>query len=84
MSREITVVTTDPLPDESKTVEIKETLPITTTQRTTVRQLKAEHAAALINIENLKTSADSIVDQIVEIDEQTNLKVTDIPDKIGE
>lgn len=68
--------------DEQKTVTIAEEVTETREKKTSIAQLKEEHARVLEQITSLETRADEIVDLIEEIDTELNLEITDKPTRL--
>ena len=71
--------------DEQKTISMTETKDVTVIEKTSIGQLKQEHANILNEIEVLNIRADAIVDKINTINtEITEITVKDIPIKLTE
>ena len=71
--------------DNQKTIVISEEVTDTKEERVTIAQLKEKHSQKLEQIENLKQEADSIVDQLIVINDNAELDliVEDLPIKIN-
>ena len=73
-----------PQDDEQKTITVTEVKEVTTETKTTVAQLRIQHAGMLERIEGLKAQSNEVVDQLQAInDNLTEIMVTDMPEKIG-
>jgi len=70
---------------EQKTITVSETKQVTTESRTSVAQLKTEHAQILSQIEGLKGLADAVVDQLTDINDNAAIDITvsNIPTKLS-
>jgi hypothetical protein len=72
-----------PTDEEEKTVLITETKEETRVHRTSIAELKCEHAMCLEEIERIKARADKIVDELNGINEgMAEITVKDIPVKL--